>query len=108
MSEERVFSRLKTYRIMTHEAGVDMECLCRCTELSYRAPRRSRPARFIVRYVLGRADRMVEVLARPDLRRQALEWNRELVGRRGLLEENMARMEELYRGLAGRRDAASR
>jgi hypothetical protein len=48
------------------------------------------------------AERIVEALERPDLRRQALELNRELVRRRGLLEENMARMEELYRGLAGR------
>jgi len=43
----------------------------------------------------------VEALERPDLRRQALEPNRDLVRRRGLLEENMARMEELYQGLAG-------
>jgi glycosyltransferase involved in cell wall biosynthesis len=48
------------------------------------------------------AERIVEALARPDLRRQALEPNRDLVRRRGLLEENMARMEELYRGLAAR------
>jgi glycosyltransferase involved in cell wall biosynthesis len=48
------------------------------------------------------AERIVEALERPDLRRRALEPNRDLVRRRGLLEENMARMEELYRGLAGR------
>jgi glycosyltransferase involved in cell wall biosynthesis len=48
------------------------------------------------------AKRIVEALKRPDLRHRALEPNRELVRRRGLLEENMARMEELYRGLAAR------
>jgi glycosyltransferase involved in cell wall biosynthesis len=48
------------------------------------------------------AERIVEALERPDLRHRALEPNRELVRRRGLLEENMARMEELYRGLAAR------
>ncbi len=48
------------------------------------------------------AGRIVEALGRPDLRRQALESNRDLVRRRGLLEENMARMEELYRSLAAR------
>jgi glycosyltransferase involved in cell wall biosynthesis len=48
------------------------------------------------------AERVVEALERPDLRRQAVESNRDLVRRRGLLETNMARMEELYRGLAGR------
>ena len=53
------------------------------------------------------AERIVEALERPDLRRRALEPNRDLVRRRGLLEENMARMEELYRGLAGRGGAAS-
>ena len=48
------------------------------------------------------AERMVEALERPDLRCRALEPNRDLVRRRGMLEENMARMEELYRGLAAR------
>jgi len=48
------------------------------------------------------AERIVEALQRPDLRRRALEPNRDLVRRRGLLEENMARLEELYRGLARR------
>jgi glycosyltransferase involved in cell wall biosynthesis len=48
------------------------------------------------------AQRIVEALERGDLRRQALEQNQDLVARRGVLEENMARMEELYRGLAGR------
>ena len=48
------------------------------------------------------AERIVEALERPDLRHRALEPNRDLVTRRGLLEENMARMEELYRGLAAR------
>jgi glycosyltransferase involved in cell wall biosynthesis len=48
------------------------------------------------------AERIVEALQRPDLRRQALGPNRDLVRRRGLLEENMARLEELYRGLARR------
>jgi len=38
------------------------------------------------------------------LRRRALELNREMVSQRGLLEENMARMEELYRGLSRRRE----
>jgi glycosyltransferase involved in cell wall biosynthesis len=47
------------------------------------------------------AERIVGALERPDLRGRALEPNRDLVRRRGLLEENMARMEELYRGLAG-------
>jgi len=47
------------------------------------------------------AERIVEALERPDLRRRALDWNRDLVRRRGLLEANMARMEELYRGFAG-------
>jgi glycosyltransferase involved in cell wall biosynthesis len=46
------------------------------------------------------AERIMEALKRPDLRHRALEPNRDLVRRRGLLEENMARMEELYRGLA--------
>ena len=53
------------------------------------------------------AERIVEALQGPDLRRQALEPNRGLVRRRGLLEENMARMEELYRGLAARGGAMS-
>jgi glycosyltransferase involved in cell wall biosynthesis len=53
------------------------------------------------------AERIVEALERPDLRRQALEPNRDLVRRRGLLEENMARMEELYRDLAGQGRATS-
>jgi glycosyltransferase involved in cell wall biosynthesis len=53
------------------------------------------------------AERIVEALERPDLRRRALEPNRDLVRRRGLLEENMARMEELYRGLARRGGATS-
>jgi len=48
------------------------------------------------------AERIAEALERPDLRRRALEPNRDLVRRKGLLEENMARMEELYRGLAAR------
>jgi len=46
------------------------------------------------------AERIVEALGRPDLRRRALDWNRQLVRERGLLEANMARMEELYRALA--------
>jgi len=53
------------------------------------------------------AERIVEALARPDLRRRALEPNRDLVRRKGLLEENMARMEELYRSLAGQGGATS-
>jgi hypothetical protein len=36
---------------------------------------------------------------------QALEANRDLVWRRGLLEENMARMEELYRNVAVKSNA---
>jgi glycosyltransferase involved in cell wall biosynthesis len=48
------------------------------------------------------AERIVEALERLELRHRALEPNRDLVRRRGLLEENMARMEELYRGLAAR------
>jgi glycosyltransferase involved in cell wall biosynthesis len=51
------------------------------------------------------AERIVDALERPDLRGRALERNRDLVRRRGLLEENMARMEELYRSLAGRSGA---
>lgn len=54
------------------------------------------------------AERIVEALERPDLRRRALETNRDLVRRMGLLEENMARMEELYRSLADQGGAASR
>jgi glycosyltransferase involved in cell wall biosynthesis len=54
------------------------------------------------------AERIGEALERPDLRRRAVEPNRELVRQRGLLEANMARMEELYWGLAGRSGAASR
>ena len=50
------------------------------------------------------AERIVEALQRPDLRRAALAPNRDLVRRRGLLEENMARMEELYRGLSRSRE----
>ncbi len=53
------------------------------------------------------AERIVDALSQPDLRQRALELNRDLVRRRGLLEENMARMEELYRGLAGRPGASS-
>jgi glycosyltransferase involved in cell wall biosynthesis len=52
------------------------------------------------------AERIVEALGRPELRRRALELNRELVSQRGLLEENMARMEELYRGLSRRHEGA--
>ena len=52
------------------------------------------------------AERIVEAMERPDLRRRALEQNRELVKQRGLLEENMARMEELYRGLSRQREGA--
>jgi glycosyltransferase involved in cell wall biosynthesis len=52
------------------------------------------------------AERIVETIERPELRRRALELNRELVRERGLLEENMARMEELYRGLSRRRESA--
>ena len=48
------------------------------------------------------AERIVEALEKPELRRRALDLNRDLVRRKGLLEENMARMEALYRGLAGR------
>jgi glycosyltransferase involved in cell wall biosynthesis len=48
------------------------------------------------------AEQIVEAIGRPDLRRRALELNRQLVKQRGLLEENMARMEELYRGLSRR------
>jgi glycosyltransferase involved in cell wall biosynthesis len=51
------------------------------------------------------AERIVEALGRPELRRRALELNRELVRDQGLLEENMARMEELYRGLSRREGA---
>ena len=50
------------------------------------------------------AERIVEAIERHDLRRRALELNRELVKQRGLLEGNMARMEELYRGLSRRRE----
>jgi glycosyltransferase involved in cell wall biosynthesis len=52
------------------------------------------------------AERIVEALGCPDLRRGALGLNRELVRNRGLLEDNMARMEELYRGLSRRREGA--
>jgi glycosyltransferase involved in cell wall biosynthesis len=48
------------------------------------------------------AEGIVEALGRPELRRRAMELNRELVRRKGLLEDNMARMEELYRGLSRR------
>ena len=51
------------------------------------------------------AERIVEALKRPDLRHRALEPNRDLVRRRGLLEENMARMEELYRNVAVKSNA---
>lgn len=50
------------------------------------------------------AERIMEAIEHPELRRRALEVNRELVRQRGLLEENMARMEELHRGLARRRE----
>jgi glycosyltransferase involved in cell wall biosynthesis len=60
-----------------------------------------------VRDAAALSGRIVEALRRPDLRRQALEPNRGLVRRRGLLEENMARMEDLYRGLAARGGATS-
>jgi len=52
------------------------------------------------------AERIVEAIERPDLRRRALELNRELVKQRGLLEEYMARMEELYCRLSRRREGA--
>jgi glycosyltransferase involved in cell wall biosynthesis len=52
------------------------------------------------------AGRIVEALEHPELRLRALELNRELVRQSGLLEENMARMEELYRGLSRRREGA--
>jgi len=53
------------------------------------------------------AERVVEALGQPDLRRRALESNRELVRQRGLLEANMARMEGLYQALVSHAESAS-
>ncbi|MDH5201008.1 MAG: glycosyltransferase, partial [Candidatus Bathyarchaeota archaeon] len=48
------------------------------------------------------AERIVAALSDADLRRRAVPLNRALVEEKGLLETNMARMEEWYYRLAGR------
>lgn len=73
------------------------EELVRQGENGFRAP---------VRDAGALAERIVAALERPELRRRALALNRDLVKQMGLLEDNMARMEELYRGLSRRREVA--
>ncbi|MGB6895404.1 MAG: glycosyltransferase [Dehalococcoidia bacterium] len=52
------------------------------------------------------AERIVAALSNADLRRRAVPLNRALVEEKGLLETNMARMEEWYYRLAGREPSA--
>jgi glycosyltransferase involved in cell wall biosynthesis len=53
------------------------------------------------------AERIVEALANPELRRRAVDLNRELVRTRALWEDNMAEMESWYYRLAGGRGLTS-